>query len=223
LKKTENINRLEANESRSLLLHISETTLRQVGEDLHDDVGQILAGAAMLASTMALMLKQTHQAEATMAELLATQLNQAVGKLRAVSQGLFPVDLENAVLRTMLETLVKYVGSNTPIRCRFQHDCSQPQLDTEQALQIFRIIQEATNNVIRHSGAQDMTVAFSCRANELIVSVSDNGFGIERNRRQRSAGIGLRIIQARVDRIGGRLNISTPTGGGTCIKLSVAL
>jgi signal transduction histidine kinase len=123
----------------------------------------------------------------------------------------------------MLETLVHHVGSNTPIRSKFQHDHSQPQLDIEQSLQIFRIVQEATKNMIRHSGAKCMTVVFASRANKLIVSVTDNGFGLERNRRQRSAGIGLRIIQARVDRIAASLRISTPIGGGTCIELSLAL
>jgi PAS domain S-box-containing protein len=223
LEISEKNSRLDADESRNLLLHISETTLRQVGEDLHDDVGQILAGAAMLAGTMTFTLNKTQQAEAAMAELLATQLNQAVGKLRAVSRGLYPVDLENAGLRTMLETLVRHVGSNTPIRTKFQHDRSQPQLDTEQCLQIYRIAQEATNNVIRHSGAKCMTVVFACRPNMLTVSITDNGFGIEHNRRQSRAGIGLRIIQARVDRIGAGLRISTPTGGGTCIELSLPL
>jgi len=207
-----------------MLVHISETTLRQVGQDLHDDVGQILTGAAMLAGTMAATLAKAERAESGLARQLAGLLNEAVDKLRAISHGLFPVDLEPAGLHAMLESLVKQVRSSTAIDVRLQHDHSQPQLSAEQSLHIYRIVQEATSNVIRHSGAKRMTIAFASRSRGLVISVTDNGFGIQRERRNRSGqGIGLRTMAARAGQIGASLRTLTPPGGGTRIEIMLPL
>lgn len=211
-------------EVHGMLVHISETTLRQVGQELHDDVGQILTGAAMLAGTMAATLAKADRAESGLARQLAGLLNEAVDKLRGISHGLFPVDLEPAGLHAMLESLVKQVRASTAIDARLQHDQSQPQLSAEQSLHIYRIVQEATSNVIRHSGAKLMTIAFAIRSRGLVISVTDNGFGIQRDRRNRpGAGIGLRTMVARAGQIGASLRTLTPPGGGTRIEILLPL
>ena len=218
----EDISQRKASEAM-LLMQVSETTLRQIGQELHDDVGQVLTGAAMLAGTMATSLERASQSDAPMARQLATLLNQAVDKLRALSHGLYPVDLAAAGLGTMLGALVKHMNSSTTIEARWLNDHSCPELDAEQALQLYRIAQEASSNVIRHSGAKQMALALSSQAGLLRVSITDDGFGLLRNRRKRGAGIGLHIMRARAERIGASLNIDTPPGGGTCIEISLPL
>lgn len=211
-------------EAYGMLVHISETTLRQVGQELHDDVGQILTGAAMLAGTMAATLAKAERGEAGLARQLAGLLNEAVDKLRGISHGLFPVDLESAGLHAMLESMVKQVRATTQIDARLTHDHSQPRLDGEQALHVYRIVQEATSNVIRHSGAKAMTIAYASQAKGLVISVTDNGFGIQRDRRHRPGqGIGLRTMAARAAQIGASLRTITPTGGGTRIEITLPL
>lgn len=223
LKRYEQISRQSADEARGMLLHLSETTQRQVGRELHDDVGQILTGAAMLACTMAASLGKTNQPEAPLASQLAGFLNQAVDKLRAVTHGLYPVDLESAGLWAMLETLVNQVATNTTIKARLHQDCSLLRLEADQALQLYRVVQEASSNVMRHSGAKHMGVTFACQDDVLTLRVTDDGYGIVNNRRMRGAGIGLHIMRARAERIGATLNISTLEAGGTCVELTLKL
>jgi PAS domain S-box-containing protein len=214
--------RREAEEARRMLVQVSESTLRDVGQELHDDVGQIVTGAALLAGTMAASLAKRQQAEAGTASQLVDFLNEAVDKLRAISHGLYPIELETGGLEAMLISLANSVRSTTSIDARLKQDHRLPELDNRVALQIYRICQEATRNVTRHSGATVMTIVVASRDDQLTVSVVDNGRGIKNNRR-RSDGIGLATMKSRALRIGGKLSIVTPRGGGTSIELELPL
>ena len=222
LTQADRENRERAGELRGLLVQVSESTLRQVGEELHDDVGQVLTGAAMLAGTIALGLAQRGQAEAPATRQLADLLNDAVGKLRAVTRGLFPIGLETAGLRAMLDALAMQLRASSALVVEFRHDGSTPALSDERALQIYRIVQEATGNALRHSAAKRLRLSFESRPGALSVVVADDGFGIERDRRQRG-GIGLRTMRARAERIGASLRIHTPAEGGTRVELELPL
>ena len=226
LKQSDRESRERSDEVHGMLVHVSESTLRQVGQELHDDVGQILAGAAMLAGTMARTLAQHQQAEAPLAGRLAGLLNDAVGKLRAVSRGLFPIGLETAGLSAMLDALAIQLRASTPLDIQMQQGGDGPRLcallTEEQALQIYRIVQEAASNAVRHSGAKALCLSVGNRPGALSVVVADDGFGIERDRRQRG-GIGLRTMHARAARIGASLRIHTPAEGGTRVELELPL
>jgi signal transduction histidine kinase len=213
--------RERADELHGMLAQVSETTLRQIGQELHDDVGQILTGAAMLAGTMARSLAQRQQAEAPTAGRLAALLNDAVGKLRALSRGLFPIGLETAGLGAMLDALAMQLRASTPLDIQMQRAGDAPLLSQEQALQIYRIVQEAASNAVRHSGAKTLRLSFCGRPGALSVVVADDGFGIEHDRRQRGGGIGLRTMHARAARIGAGLRIHTPAEGGTRVELEL--
>ena len=227
LKQSDRESRERSDEVHGMLVQVSEKTLRQIGQELHDDVGQILVGAAMLAGTMALTLAQHRQAEAPLAGRLAGLLNDAVGKLRAVSRGLFPIGLETAGLSAMLDALALQLRASTALDIQMQQAGDGPRLSAllseDQALQIYRIVQEAASNAVRHSGAKALCLSFGRRAGALSVVVADNGFGIERDRRQRGGGIGLRTMHARAARIGASLRIHTPAEGGTRVELELPL
>ena len=120
--------------------------------------------------------------------------------------------------------LVTQVEAGNSIAARLEIAADDLALDPSVALQIYRIVQEAIANVIRHSGAQAMTVSIVRQGDALCVSVSDDGIGIARNRRKRGAlGVGMGTMKSRAALIGGELSVRTPAVGGTSVELKLDL
>ena len=89
-------------------------------------------------------------------------------------------------------------------------------------MHIYRIVQEAVSNVIRHSGATAMTINYSRSDRRLKVSVIDNGHGVRRHH-GKVGGIGMSSMRSRAAYIGAILRIATPATGGTRVELSLPM
>lgn len=225
LRKSHREQEREVSETRQLLISVSEETLRQIGRDLHDDIGQILTGGAMLAADLSKTIaKRCPDAVGDRAEVLTNMLSQATHRLRAISHGLYPVAIDAAGLFGSIQSLIG--GMRTLTECEIAVDLSGPEpvLDEETLLHIYRIVQEATANAIKHSQGSAITIALHCDKTSLRLTIADNGRGIVRSHRRRvKQGIGLATMKARAGAIGGKLSVISPRSGGVQVKLLMPL
>ena len=223
-EKTHAVLRRRAHEAETALVNLSEFTLRQIGQELHDDLGQVLTGAAMLANSIALKMESKRPQEAATARQLTHVLNAAVEKTRLISHGLAPIELDKDGLLPMLHSLAKHIHTTQGIAVSVSEHCPPLSLGKEAALHVFRIIQEATSNVVRHSGATALLITLEARNDTLTLSVLDNGIGITEDMSQGSyKGIGISNMRARADLIGAHLDINKRKQGGTAVVLSMPL
>ena len=124
----------------------------------------------------------------------------------------------------MIDSLVRQVGEGKAIAARLEIAADDLVLDPAVALQVYRIVQEAIANVVRHSGARTLVVSIARAGGQLCVSVSDDGIGIAHDRRQRPGlGVGMGTMKSRATLIGGSLAVLTPPEGGTCVELKLDL
>jgi len=199
LRKSHREQERQVSETRQLLISVSEETLRQIGRDLHDDIGQILTGGAMLASDLSRSISACCGKDVgNRAEALTGMLNQATHRLRAISHGLYPVAIDAAGLFGSIQSLIG--GMRTLTGCEISVDCRgpEPTLDEDTLLHIYRIVQEATTNAIKHSQGSKIEVSLHCDKAALRLTVVDNGRGIVRtNRRRLRQGIGMVTMKAR--------------------------
>lgn len=210
-------------DAHRMLVSVSESTLRQIGSDLHDDVGQMIAGASMLSSSLAGSLSFAEPRLAEKAELVANILGKAANRLRALSKGLYPVGLDGSSLKTMIEDFAVEFGkySSMLILVDVADDCCV-ELPADKLLHVYRILQEASSNIARHSKATSMSIACSHKQGRLRIAVTDNGIGIPAQRLKGIAGgIGLATMRARADEIGATLSITRAKVGGTCVEISL--
>ena len=216
--------RRRAHEAEIALVNLSEFMLRQIGQELHDDVGQVLTGAAMLADSIARKIESKRPKEAATARQLTQLLNEAVDKTRLISHGLAPLELDEGGLLPMLHSLARRIQSTQGVAVSVSEDCPSLSLVKEAALHIFRIIQEATSNVVRHSGATTLWITLEDRNHTLTISVLDNGIGITEDMSHGIyKGIGISNMHARADLIGAQLDIKKREPGGTAVVLSLPL
>lgn len=198
------------------LLRISEREQRRIGQDLHDDLGQQLAGAWMLADVLARTLAAKNAPEQEPAKKLSTLLGSSLNHTRSLARGLLPVSPEQGGLGAALKNLAERSADLFGITCEFKARTEIRFEDQRSAIHIYRIAQEAINNAVRHGRAQNVTVRISSRRQKGVLTVTDDGLGIKECNASHE-GMGLKIMRYRSEMIAGTLEIKKAAKHGTCV------
>jgi len=200
------------------LIATQESMLRYISRELHDEFGQIL-------TAMGSMLSRAG-AHAPEGSSLRTELQEVrqiaqdtLDRVRSLSQALHPVMLDEAGLETTLDWYIPTVERQTGIAISYEKQGVPFDVDGRAAVQIYRVLQEALNNVARHSGAKQAWVRLHFQSATLELEVEDHGVGF--NQQPVKQGIGLVAMRERAELIGGRIIFSTPEAGGTLLHLTV--
>lgn len=194
------------------LLSIAESERRRLGQELHDNLGQRLAASTFLAGTLARRLQPPHPS-AEMARRLASLCQQATREARSLAHGLFPTDLETGGLDRALLRLGRELEQVYPVRCRLDlHDCGFAPGDP--SIHVYRIVQEALHNAIRHGQARALEVRLVPRAEEVELSITDDGIGFTGRNSPEVASLGLVSLRHHCQMLGGRVELlpNSPTG-----------
>ena len=190
---------------------ISNLTMERIGQDLHDDLCQYLAGIAMHASVARSVLKPENEQVAASLDRISGLLSESIIRVKQIARGLVPAGLEENGMVDAVEALVDAARRSHPARIRFAATPGFAISDTEQALQIYRILQEALNNALRHSGSDEISIRLIRDDGHLIAEVSDGGSGIPEN--VNGNGMGLRIMRYRAEKAGAEISIDRLTAG----------
>lgn len=210
-------------EQRSELAHkligTQESTFQAIARELHDEFGQVLTAIGSLLARV----EKTAPADAKWSGQLheVRQIAQStLDNIRTLSQSLHPVILDEADLESALDWYLAKLNGQGRIDVHFEKTGSSRPVSTSTGIHIYRIVQEALNNVVRHSGASEAYVRMCFRDSSLVVEVEDRGVGI-RTDNERRRGIGLVAMRERAALIGGTIDWSSPPGGGTVVRLQV--
>ncbi len=198
------------------LLDISNEIMGRIGQDIHDDLCQDIAGIALMAAILEGNLRriqdETVQQYATAASAIATVASKTATKAKSIARGLYLAELEAKGLVEAVTELVKSVQERSTAMIHLEVTPGFSIKDSDKALQLYRIIQEALNNAIAHAHAQQITVALKMDRESIQVVVTDDGTGIIT---KNSNGMGLRIIKYRASVVGGELKIQSGEGATT--------
>lgn len=199
------------------IFRISEYERRQIGMELHDGVCQVLGGMVLSIAVLAISLKKRDASETAEMSRLVDIARAATEQLRELSRSLYPVELEGHGLTAALHELARRVDERVP--CSFL--CPEEILisNSNTAVSIYRIAQEALNNAVRHSGAKNITLSLKQRRNQVTLKIEDDGDGFGDDD-DHHAGTGLQIMRYRASAIGAHLQTQSTHGRGaqiTCV------
>jgi PAS domain S-box-containing protein len=200
----------------------------RMARELHDGVGQVLAGAAYYLHALAQDLAAEGSAHAGRAARVAEIVQDAQGQSRALARGLFPVALTGG-LRAELARLAEETAAATGVACRLA--CPGPVAveQPDRAADLYRIAQEAIANAVRHGRPQAVCVRLEPPRAErggapgdalALLAVEDDGVGIGA---AGGGGAGLRTMRYRARRLGGSLEVAAREGGGTAVRVRFPL
>jgi signal transduction histidine kinase len=200
------------------LISTQESTLRYISRELHDEFGQILTAIGAMLKRAGIHAPEGSALRADLQEV--REITQStLDKVRTLSQALHPVMLDEAGLESTLDWYVPTVERQIGITISYEKQGAAFPVDGAAGVHIYRVLQEALNNVARHSGARQAWVRLRFLPVALELEVEDHGTGIvERPARQ---GIGLVAMRERSELLGGRLVFSRPSQGGTLLHLTV--
>ena len=206
--EVEHRRRLEAQ-----LLTAVEQERERLGRDLHDDLSQRLAGAALMSRTLAKGLKGRSAADREKARALGDLLTEATGVARNLSRGLHPITLTANGLPKALEELAARVPQNV----RFSWPSSKKlDLDPSVALHVYRIAEEAVGNAVRHAEADSITIELhTTPGRKITLTITDDGEGFRQG--GGAEGMGLQNMRYRARVIHGTLKIASARKRGTVV------
>ena len=198
------------------LLMIANERQREIGQDLHDSVGQKLTGLAMLAGSLAESLKEHSPEDVKAASRIATGIGNALQQIRKLSKGLLPVEVDAEGLRAALAELAETTAHDSGVKCVFDCDGPVPVENNESATHLYRIAQEAVTNALKHGAPRKVTISLAGDDTRIILSIRDDGKGISSGDSQ-ATGLGLKTMQYRAALIGAHLSIAPVKGRGTLV------
>jgi signal transduction histidine kinase len=212
------------------VIQISNRTMQRIGQDLHDDLCQHLAGIAMLASVLRGVLSNSDPAAVASIEQIGILLADSITRAKQIARGLYPAGLEEHGIVAAVEELVEAARRNYPAVIDFRASPDFRLRGTDRALHVYRIIQEALSNALKHSRSARIEVQLyreeqsagyggaprniggaNGRRGEgehaavLIAEVTDYGDGLSRS--ISGEGMGLRIMRYRAETAGAELRI----------------
>ncbi len=215
---------VEANNRRmeveAEILKISELERQRFSNDLHDDICQRLAGISMLCRSYS---NQDAPVEKNQMLELAQLIGETLQTTRQYAHNSYPVELESLGMNHSLSNLCDSFTAQSGIKC--QYEWGMPKgvhFDKIQKLNIFRIIQEALHNVLKHSQAKNVKVIVKPEARKTLIQVVDDGVGFVNDSKGNSKGLGLNSMQYRANQIGASFVIKSNKPCGTCVQLSLS-
>jgi len=200
------------------LIATQESTLRYISRELHDEFGQILTAMGSMLGRAGAHAPEGSSLRGDLQEV--RQIAQdTLDRVRTLSQALHPVMLDEAGLETTLDWYIPTVERQTGIAISYEKQGPPFDVNASAAVQIYRVLQEALNNVARHSGAKQAWVRLRFQSATLELEVEDHGVGF--GQRPAKQGIGLVAMRERSELMGGQIIFSTPVAGGTLLHLAV--
>ncbi len=200
------------------ILEIQEREKASVARDLHDDTGQNLT-SALVNLELALVEGEAPEGVRRLIESASSSISSVLKQLHDLSASLHPPVLDDLGLTEALRNLVRRVSADNPIEFSFMAGGEEGGLPGEVKINLYRIVQEALSNIIKHSNAREAVVYFGRDGRGIELVVSDDGLGFEE-----AAGgdgavhLGLLNMRERAEQIGGTFNI-IPCARGVTINV----
>lgn len=192
----------------------------RIGQDLHDGVGSLLTGIRLLSERLAACptLSDGPDGAGETARRIAAYAAEALGQVQSISRDLVPPPSGEAV--EALRPLVERADALGPTRCVFRQTEGAGVLDPAVGVHIYRIVQEAVSNALRHASASALWVTLDRDGDDVIVEVEDNGIGFDTAAPSKGS-VGLRSMAARARAARGVLHIESQPGQGTTVRVTV--
>jgi PAS domain S-box-containing protein len=195
------------------VIQATELERRRIGQDLHDELGQQLTGAAFLGKVLQQKLEAREVPEATDAAQLLDLITSALAETRDFSRLLSPVDIQAEGLMDALQDLADQTERVFEVSCLFDMEGDVRIRDNTVATHLFRIAQEAVNNALKHAAPSAVVIHLTRTPHGLRLTVEDDGSGFDPEHVNARAGLGLRTMHYRATLIGAHLAIERGVRG----------
>ncbi len=210
----------------SHLQNIREEEKVAIAREIHDDLGQILVA---LKIDLGLFKHQISKGSDTISheeildkfDDLSDLVDKTIKTTRRIMTGLRPEIIDSLGFIEAAKSYLLEFEERHHLPCHFNCTISELNIIPQQSVALFRILQEALNNVVKHAKATAVKIHMSIHINKLILEINDNGIGFDENHKGRQDSYGMIGMKERVTLLEGELTIIGKPGKGTCVKVEM--
>jgi len=202
------------------LISAQEAERAHIARELHDDFGQRLASFSIAVSGLKRQLVHDPGVANELAVLHEGSMKLSKD-LRLLSHGLHPGLLQHLGLVEALRMRAEEVCLEHGIQVAVDVEGELGDVPDDAALCLYRVAQEALQNVVKHSGARSARLSLGREARRMVMHVEDNGKGFSPGHARRSSGLGLHSLDERVKMAGGRFSVESSAGTGTTVRATI--
>lgn len=218
-RKAIELDLMKEREKRLLALFDGQEQERQrLSRELHDSLGQKLV--ALKLNFGSIKIKET-DADKERASSILSQLDHTIKEVRQISSNLMPPVLAEFGLKTGIKQLCNEYAHASKSNIHYDYQGENLNLPQEKMMYIYRIIQEALNNAVKHAQADEINVQMLKRGNALILLIEDDGIGFDTSLKQN--GNGIFNMRERVNILNGRFQVNSQKGHGTILNIKIPL
>ena len=208
-----------------LVIAAQEAERRRIARDLHDSVNQLLSSVTFRMGMIGEQISGGHPELIEEVEKAKLLLSKGIDEIHRISEGLRPSELDALGLVPAVRSLCREFQEKTKLTLKFDLDISSKRLSDGVELTLYRIIQEALNNIEKHSGASQASLWLKESGSGLKLIIHDNGKGLdplaEKGQGRRRTGMGLLNMRERTAFLGGTFSIHSPADKGTEIVVRI--
>lgn len=193
-------------------LEVQEQTFQQIGKELHDNVGQLLSTSRML---IGLTERELQNPPDTLLTANAT-LAQAIHELRTLAKSMDKEWLERFSFLENIQTMIERINAGKMIHAELIQETTLP-LNSEQQIILYRTVQEAIQNVIKHADATHMRIEILKEEEGYLITVSDDGKGFDAH--TVAGNMGLNNMRHRIALLSGSISYNSIKEKGTTVTI----
>jgi signal transduction histidine kinase len=194
-----------------------EKERKEIGKELHDNINQILSTTKLY---LDLAQNNTEGNTAEMIAISSRNIMEAINEIRKLSRSLVPPTLGDLGLIESVKDLCENFTNMKTFNIEFIHrNIREKYLPDNQKLMLFRIIQEQTNNIVKHAAARNVRIVMKVARGALTLQITDDGKGFDISKTKK--GVGLNNIINRAELFNGRVEIIAEPGNGCSVKVTV--
>lgn len=202
---------------------LREQAHKRLAKEMHDDFGQLLAAMKMDIATL-----QSHLpvSDTTLAQIIAginDLVDTMINSVRRIIADQPPQDLDDHGLFQALRLLAAGFSKRHGIDCRVHTPEPEPLLGEAVAVPVYRMVQEALNNVAKHAHATNVDIRLECSGDSAMLCVRDNGRGMVDDAMQKAGSFGLIGMRERIMALGGDMQLDSAPGAGTTLRITIPL
>ena len=213
----------ELRELAQAMHEVRESERTRIARELHDELGQALTALKMDVDLFAETIARDRADLLERTDAMRDLLDSTVATTRRISADLRPLVLDDLGLGAAAEWLAQNFTQRTRVPCDLSVDAACAQLGEPHASALFRILQESLTNVARHAHANRVEVRLERSGDDAVLTVRDDGVGIDRSARPNPRSFGLRGISERVMLLGGTVEVAGRPGAGTMLVARIPL
>lgn len=205
--------------SLAAMIEGQEAERTRIAKDLHDGLGGLLSTVKAHFNIIQSQVKKLENINVY--DKTNDMIDNAVEEVRRISHNLMPGALRLEGLPSAIEEIADNLRSAHKLNVDLEISNMENRFDENREVFVYRVIQEAANNIIKHANAKSVLIQLSQFDNELNLIIEDDGKGFKLSEKNKFTGIGLKSMQSRVEHLDGTFDIDSKEGTGTTITINI--